>query len=326
MRKLSALVFGATTVLVMLSCGAGRAQEFPNRPISIIVPYAAGGVTDQITRIVSDSASQILGQSIIVDNRAGGGGQIAANAVKNAAPDGYTLLLADIGTHAINKSMFRKLSYDPVKDFVPVAEIGESPQVLVVPSSSPYRSLADIVKAARERPGTIRFASPGLGSGSQLQGEILASSQKIELVHVPYRGSSAIMPDLITGRIDLFFGAATSALPFIGEGSLRPIAAADPKRIPQLPDLPTVAELGIPELSLPLWVGVLAPAATSDSIVQTLHAAFLRALATPKVKERFDAIVLNVPPARAPADFARFMQAETERLAPIIRQAGIVME
>lgn len=326
MRKLIALAMSVTTMLAALALEAARAQEFPNRPITIIVPYAAGGVTDQITRIVSESASQILGQPIVVDNRAGAGGQIAASAVKNAAPDGYTLLLADVGTHAINKSLFRKLSYDPVSDFAPVAEIGESPQVLVVPSSSPLRDLNGILKTAREQPRAIRFASPGLGSGSHLQGEIMASSKKIELVHVPYRGSSAIMPDLISGRLDMYFGAATSVLPFIREGSLKGIAAADPNRIPQLPDLPTVAELGMPELSLPLWVGVLAPAATSQAVVQKLHAAFIGALASPKVKERFASIVLNVPPARTPAEFASFMQAETDRLAPVVRQAGIVME
>ena len=326
MRNLFALAVSATTILAGLAFEAARAQEFPTRPISIIVPYAAGGVTDQITRIVGESASQILGQPIVIDNRAGAGGQIAANAVKNAAPDGYTLLLADIGTHAINKSLFRKLSYDPVSDFTPIAEIGESPQVLVVPSSSPFQNLDGILKAARENPGSIRFASPGLGSGSHLQGEILGFSKKVEVVHVPYRGSSAIMPDLLAGRIEMYFGAATSALSFIREGNLRAIAAADPNRIPQLPDLPTVAELGMPELSLPLWVGVLAPAATSPGVVQKLHGAFVGALASQKVKERFASIVLNVPPARTPAEFASFMQSETDRLAPIIRQAGIVME
>ena len=312
MRNLFALAVSATTILAGLAFEAARAQEFPTRPISIIVPYAAGGVTDQITRIVGESASQILGQPIVIDNRAGAGGQIAANAVKNAAPDGYTLLLADIGTH--------------VSDFTPIAAIGESPQVLLVPSSSPFQNLDGILKAARENPGSIRFASPGLGSGSHLQGEILGFSKKVEVVHVPYRGSSAIMPDLLAGRIEMYFGAATSALSFIREGNLRAIAAADPNRIPQLPDLPTVAELGMPELSLPLWVGVLAPAATSPGVVQKLHAAFVGALASQKVKERFASIVLNVPPARTPAEFASFMQSETDRLAPIIRQAGIVME
>jgi tripartite-type tricarboxylate transporter receptor subunit TctC len=171
---------------------SGRAQDFPSRRIQIIVPYAAGGVTDQITRIVSESASNILGQPIIVENRGGAGGQIAANAVKNAEPDGYTLMLADIGTHAINQSIYRTLNYEPFADFQAITLIGESPQVLMVPASSPLKSINDIVDAAEKSPNTIYYASPGVGSGSHLLGEMLRSSKNIAITHVPYKGSSAI--------------------------------------------------------------------------------------------------------------------------------------
>ena len=326
MQQSFGLKCGLFAVLFGLSSPSLIAQEFPARPITVVVPYAAGGVTDQITRIVSDSASQILGQTIIVENRGGAGGQIAANAVKNAAPDGYTLMLADIGTHAINQTLFAKLSYDPLGDFVPVAEIGESPQVLVVPADSPFKSIADIIKAAKENPKSLKFASPGIGSGSHLQGEILAATQKIELVHVPYRGSSGILPDLTAGRIDFFFGAASSTIGFVNDGKLRLIAVADPKRISAAPQIPTVIEAGAPELSLPLWVGILAPAKTPADIVTKLHSTFVAALASPKVRERFASNIINAPPRSTAIEFGRFMKSETERLEPIIKQAGIKLD
>ena len=303
-----------------------RAQDFPSRRIQITVPYAAGGVTDQITRIVSESASNILGQPIIVENRGGGGGQMAASAVKNAEPDGYTLMLADIGTHAINQSIYRTLSYEPFNDFQAIAIIGESPQVLVVPVSSPLKSIADIVDAARKSPDSIYYASPGVGSGSHLLGEMLRSSKNIAITHVPYKGSSAIMPDLLAGRISIYFGAATSAYPFIKDGTMRAIATTDLQRIPQLPDVPTTAELGAPDLVLTLWVGLLAPAKTPKNIIAKLHDAYAQALQTPKVRELFASIILNVPKPHSSGDYLAFMKAETNRLAPIVKAAGVVVD
>jgi tripartite-type tricarboxylate transporter receptor subunit TctC len=222
-----------------------RAEDFPRRPITLIVPFAAGGVTDQVARLVASKVADSVGYPVIIENRPGGGGQIAAGAVKQAQPDGYTVLVGDIGTHAINASLYGKLSYDPVKDFVPVTELVEMPHVLVVPPDSPFKTMADLVAAARARPGSLTYASVGVGSGAHLLGEMLKSDGGLDIVHAPYRGSSQIVPDLIASRVGLFFGAVFSMAPLIEEGKLRALVVTDKQRSSLLPSVPSAAEAAI---------------------------------------------------------------------------------
>ena len=212
-KKLLA-AFSTATLCALLSTAA-YPEDFPRRAVTLIIPYSAGGVADQVTRLVASKVADSIGYPVIIENRPGGGGQIAAGTVKQAQPDGYTLLVGDIGTHAINASLYSKLSYDPVKDFLPITQLVEMPHVLVIPPDSPFKTIGDLIAGARAKPGSLTYGSVGVGSGAHLLGEMLKSEENIEIVHAPYRGSSQIVPDLIANRIGLFFGAVGSMAPLV---------------------------------------------------------------------------------------------------------------
>ena len=316
-------------VAVLIACvfvsTSPRAEDFPQRPITLVLPYAAGGVTDEVARLVASKVSENIGQPIVVENRPGGAGQIAANVVKQAPADGYTLLVGDIGTHAINASLYSKLSYDPVKDFSPITELVEMPHVLVVPSDSPFKTLKDLIDEARAKPGSLTYGSVGVGSGAHLLGEMLKAQQGIDIVHAPYRGSSQIVPDLISGRIAMFFGAVGSMAPLIKDGRLRGLVVTDKTRASLLPDVPTAPEAGAPGLDLKVWFGVLAPSATPPAVVDRLNTEFVKALSQPEVKQhlaQLGAVVIG----NSPKQFADVMAADTARLGDVVRASGAKLD
>ena len=274
-------------------------------------------------RLTSEVASKVLGQTIVVENRPGGGGKIAASAVKNSAPDGYTLLLGDISTLSINPAAYSKLNYDPVTDFEPITELVKIPHVLLVSVSSPFKSVDDLIMAARSRPGGVSYASTGTGTGAHLLGEMLGSSGNLQLVHVPYKGGAVIVPDLMAARVDFYFGAIPSAAPLVKEEKLRALVVTDGQPAPLLPGIPIAKQAGFPDLGLTLWLGFLAPANTPQPVIAKLHRAFSTALSSPELVARLAAIGANVASSASPDDFKKFIKSETDRLRPVVHAAGI---
>lgn len=323
MRRL--LTAAAAASACMLASTFAHAQEFPQRAITLIVPYAAGGVTDDVSRLVAAKVSENVGQPVVVENRPGGAGQIAANAVKQAPADGYTLLVGDIGTHAINASLYSKLSYDPVKDFAPITEMVEMPHVLVVPSDSPFKTLKELIDGARTKPGSLTYGSVGVGSGAHLLGEMLKAQERIDIVHAPYRGSSQIVPDLISGRIAMFFGAVGSMAPLINEGRLRGLVVTDKQRSLLLPNVPSAPEAGAPDLDLKVWFGILAPAATPPAVIDRLNGEFVSALTQTAIKQRLSELGATVI-ANSPKQFAGVMAADTARLGQVVKASGAKLD
>lgn len=300
---------------------AAHAQDFPRRAITLVVPFAAGGVTDQITRLIGTKVADNVGYPVVVENRPGAGGQIAAATVKQAQPDGYTILVGDIGTHAINASLYSKLSYDPLKDFAPITELVEMPHVLVVSAESPFKTMDELIAWARSNPGKLTYASVGVGSGAHLLGEMLRSGQNIDIVHVPYRGSSQIVPDLVANRVGFFFGAVGSMAPLIQEGKLRALFVTDKQRASLLPNVPSAIEARVPNLDLKVWFGLLAPAKTPTSVIDRLNAEFTSAAREPDTKQRLTQWGTNIV-ANSPAEFADVIEADTARLGEVVKKAG----
>jgi tripartite-type tricarboxylate transporter receptor subunit TctC len=319
MRKMPTSLLVAAVCTAMSTIAYG--QDLPRRVTTFVVPYAAGGVIDQITRLVASKVADRTGQAIVVENRPGGGGQLAAAAVKQAQADGSTMLVGDIGTHAINASLYGKLSYDPVKDFVPITELVEMPHVLVIPPESPFATMNGLVAGARSAPKSLTYASVGVGSGAHLLGEMLKSEYKIDIVHAPYRGSSQIVPDLIANRVGLFFGAVGSMASLIEEGKLRALMVTDEKRSSLLPNIPSAMEAGTPALELKVWFGLLAPAGTPATVIDRLNKEFVNALGHPEIKQRLMQWGANVI-ANSSTEFAAVMAADTARLGNVVRAAG----
>jgi tripartite-type tricarboxylate transporter receptor subunit TctC len=319
MKSASATLF-AMLLLAPVSNSA-HAENFPNRTLTMIIPFAPGGVTDQVARIVAAKVSDNIGQPIVIENRAGGGGQIAAGAVKQAKPDGYTLMVGDIGTHAINTSLYAKLTYDAAKDFAPITELVEMPHVLAVPAESPFKTIADLVAGARARPGSLTFGSVGVGSGAHLLGEMLKSQQGLDIIHAPYRGSSQVTPDLLSGRIGLFFGSVFSMAPLIKDGKLRGLVVTDQHRAALLPNIPSAVEVGMPDLDLKVWLGLFAPAETPVPVINKLNAEFVKVLRLPEMSERLKTMEANVI-ASSPEEFRKVLASETVRMGDVVRNAG----
>jgi tripartite-type tricarboxylate transporter receptor subunit TctC len=300
------------------------ADDFPTQPITIIVPFAAGGSSDQAARLAATKLQASLGQPVMVENKTGGNGQIAATAVKLAKPDGHTLMWVSVGTHAINPSLYAKLSYDPVKDFAPVIQTFKSTHFLLVPAASPAKNVNDVIAMARAAPGKLTFASVGIGSGSHLTGELFKSVAKIDAAHVPYRGSTAAIPDVVGGRVDYFFDGPTSA-PLVKEGKMRALAVTDSKRAAVLPDVPTMAEAGYPAVELNSWFGIVAPAGTPKAVIARLNSEFNKAYRSPDVAQKIADMGGSVV-GGTPEEFAAFMARETDRLGQLVKASGAKAE
>ncbi|HTI48278.1 MAG TPA: tripartite tricarboxylate transporter substrate binding protein [Casimicrobiaceae bacterium] len=311
----------AAIALFALTAVAARGDTFPSRPIRIVVPFAAGGATDLIARVVGQKLTESLGQAVVVENRPGASGMIGADLVAKAPPDGYTLLMASTAEIAINPSLYSKMSYDPQKDLAPITLAGVTPLILVVNPASPLHSVADIVKEAKAHPGTISFASAGNGSVQHLSGELVKVLTSTDMVHVPYKGAAPALTDVLSGQVTMFFSGMPPAMPHVKSGKLRALAVTTPKRSPAAPDVPTMAEAGVQGFDISNWFGLLAPAGTPPGILDKLHDEAVKALMQPTVKERLAEQGAEVV-ADSREHFGAFIKAEADKYAKLIKVSG----
>ena len=300
------------------------AQAWPAKPLRAIVPVGAGSSTDIVHRFALEQLAAQLGEPIIVENRVGAGGTIGSAVVAKSEPDGYTLL-AHGSAHTIAPALYKSLPYNPARDFIAVVPIGISPSVLVVSPSSGVNSAAELVAAAKARPGALNFSSVGVGSATHLSAERFASSAGIEVVHVPFKGGAEAMLEVIAGRVDFFFGPVALVLPHIREGKLRALAVNGSSRSTVLPDVPTLREAGIKGAEYPIWFGLFVPAKTPSSIVARLNHETLNVLQAPKAREKLAALGVD-PMVMSPAEFAAYVEKEIALNATLVQQAGVKAE
>ncbi len=318
-RALAAL--GAGVALVLAPLAGAQVPAYPTKPIRLVVPFPPGGATDILARAVAQKLTEAWGQQVIVDNRPGAGGNIGSELVAKAAPDGYTLEMGTVGTHAINASLYAKMPYDHVKDFVPVILVAGVPNVLVVHPSVPVNSVAELIAYAKANPGKLNFASSGSGTSIHLSGELFKVMAGVQMTHVPYKGSAPAMQDLLGGQVQLMFDNLPPSLPQIKAGKLKALAVTSVTRAPALPDTPTVAEAGLPGFEASSWFGVLAPAGTPPAIVAKLNAEIAKWLATPEAKEKMLALGANAV-GGPPEDFAKHIAVETAKWAKVVKESG----
>jgi tripartite-type tricarboxylate transporter receptor subunit TctC len=311
------IVFCALVVLVP----ATAAAEYPDRPVRLVVPFPAGGGADNLARMIMPRVAEALGQQIIIDNRPGAGGNVGAELVARAAPDGYTLLYGTNGTHAINKSLYGTLRFDPVRDFAPVSRMTLIAAMLIVTPDLPVKSVGELIQYAKANPGKVNFASAGNGTTSHLAGELFRSMAGIDIVHVPYRGGALAITDVVGGQVQMMIDVMPNAYPQAKGGKVRGLAVTTARRFPGAPEYPTIAESGLPGFEVSAWDGVLAPAGTPPAVVERLGAAIRHALDDPQLRE---ALLAHgaLPVAGTPDEFARHIAAESEKWARVVRQSG----
>ena len=320
--KCSALLLYATAfALAFCASGAFGQADWPARPIRFVVTFPPGGGADLVARTLAEKLNRSLGQQVIIDNRPGGGTVIGADLVAHAAPDGYTMLLGTATTHAINVTLVKKLPYDPVADFSPVALVAILPLIMVANSALPADTLPELIALARKRPGEILFGSTGNGSSIHLAGEMLNTVAKIQMVHVPYKGAAPALVDLLAGQIQFMFTTIPPALPHLKTGRLKAITVANAKRTALLPDVPTTAEGGAPGVEASSWNGVLFPRGTSKEIVARLGRELAIVMKLADVRERLSTAGVE-PLMSTPAEFTAFMAAETARYAKVVKTSG----
>ncbi|MFZ0840188.1 MAG: tripartite tricarboxylate transporter substrate binding protein [Xanthobacteraceae bacterium] len=308
--------------LLTLQPAAG-ADKYPSRPVHFIVGFTAGGPTDIVARIVGEWLSDYLGQQFVVENRAGSGGMIAANAVVNAPPDGYTILFV-APNNAIGASLYKNLPFNFLRDTVPVAGIMRLANIMVVPPSLPVHSVAEFIAYAKAHPGELSFASSGNGTSVHMSGELFKAMTGINIVHVPYRGSSAAFPDLMTGKVHVMFDNLPGSIEFVRSGQLRALGVTTAKRSDVLPDVPAIGEI-VPGYEASVWYGIAAPRATPPDAIDTLNKAMAVALADPKMKARL-AELGGIPMPMSPDEFGKLVADETEKWAKVVKFAGISVE
>ncbi len=305
----------------MLPFAGAQAPAYPTKPIRIVVPFPPGGATDLLARDVAQKLTDAWGQSVIVDNRPGAGGNIGSELVAKAAPDGYTLEMGTVGTHAINASLYAKMPYDHVKDFVPIILVAGVPNVLVVNPSVPVNSVAELIAYAKANPGKLNFASSGAGTSIHLSGELFKVMAGVDVTHVPYKGSAPALQDLLGGQVQFMFDNLPPSLPHIKAGKLRALAVTSTTRAPALPDLPTMAESGLPGFEASSWFGLLAPAGTPPAIVAKINAEVAKWLATPEAREKLAKQGANAAGGTS-EDFAKHIAAETAKWAKVVKASG----
>jgi tripartite-type tricarboxylate transporter receptor subunit TctC len=314
----------AGVMLFAAALPGAHAQAWPSRGIRIVVPFAPGGSTDIFARLVGDRLATAVGQPVVIDNRPGAGGNIGADAVAKAPPDGYTLLMATTGVMAINNAMYKNLSYDAEKDLKPVIYIASITNVLIVPADSPFKSAGDVIAAAKAAPGKLSFASSGAGSSTHMSAELFRLMTGTELLHIPYKGSGQAMPDVISGRVAMMFENMPGAVGHIKSGKVRVLAVTGLQRTPALPDVKTVAESGVPGYESLSWSGIAAPAATPPEVVARLNREINAILASPDMRQK-----LAEQGAEAvggtPEAFGEHIARERQKWTKVVRDAGIVV-
>jgi tripartite-type tricarboxylate transporter receptor subunit TctC len=316
-----AIVAFATLAALVVAPIAFAQSTYPNKPIRIVVPFPAGGTTDILARAAGQKLTEAWSQPVIIDNRPGAAGNIGAELVAKSANDGYTLLMGTVGTHAINASLYAKMPYDHVKDFVPIVLVAGVPNVLVVHPSVPANSVQELIAYGKANPGKLNFASSGSGTSIHLAGELFKVSTGVQMQHVPYKGSAPALADLLGGQVQLMFDNLPSALPHIKGGKLKALAVTSAARAPALPDVPTIAETGVPGFEASSWFGLLAPAGTSREIVTKINGEVTKWLATADAKEKLTAAGANLA-GGSPEDFARHISIETAKWARVVKESG----
>jgi tripartite-type tricarboxylate transporter receptor subunit TctC len=310
---------------VLLAPGFAAAQDYPAKPIRIVIPYPPGGASDLTARLLGQKMAEAWGQQVIPDNRPGANGIVALEHVAKSAPDGYTLLLANLGPNAINPAVYAKLPYDPVKDFSTITLTTLVPQVLVASPALEAKNIAELVALARANPGKINYGTGGNGSANHLAVELMASIAGVKFTAVPYKGDAPAMADAISGQVSMTLPTVLAATPHIKSGKLRPLAVTTKARVSSLPDVPTMQEAGIAGYESVSWGGLMAPAGTPPAIINKLHAEFARILKLPDVAERMEALGSTIV-GSGPAEFSAFLQAEIRKWDAVAKKAGIRLE
>ena len=315
----------AGAALIALAVTAAQAQSYPVRPIRLIVPFAPGGGSDYVGRLVGQKLTEQMGQQVVVDNRSGAASLVGTEIVLRAPADGYTLLLGDSG-FTINLAYYRNATYNPVKDFAPVTVVADTPYILAVNASQPYAgSLKDLIAAAKAQPGKLAIGSSGAGSGTHFSGELFRLRAGVNMIHVPYKGGGAVLADVAAGHIASTMTTPPAASPLVKAGRLKILAAASAKRSPLLPDVPTFAESGVPDVLVSNWYGVLSVGGTPQPAIKRLHEELVRAIASPDMRERLTSSGLQPAPI-TPEQFSRMIVAEVERWKRVAKESGIRQE
>jgi tripartite-type tricarboxylate transporter receptor subunit TctC len=318
-----AIFAGIVVAFVLGSAGVKAEDKYPSKPVRIVVSFSAGGPTDTVARVMGAKMADLLGQQFVVENKVGAGGNIGADLVAKAAPDGYTLLMATVSTHAINPGLYKNMPYDPVRDFAPIGQVGVTPTLLGVHPSVPATDVKSLVALIKENPGKFTYGSSGLGSILHLCGEqFKALAGGINIVHVPYRGSAPMMSDLVGGQISMAFDATPTALPQAQSGAIRAIGAGMATRMRAMPELPTLQEQGLKGFECYTWNAILAPADTPQPIVDRLSEAINKSLEDPAVFKRLQEAGIDPTPGSTPKQAAAFIKAELAKWAPIIEASG----
>jgi tripartite-type tricarboxylate transporter receptor subunit TctC len=323
-RSLPPVLACAAALLAMLQTAAS-AQTYPSKPVRMIIPFPAGGATDIVARLIAQKLGESWGVQVIADNRAGAGGTIGSDLAAKAPPDGYTILMGTSSTHAVAPSLYSKLPYDPVRDFAPVTLVASATILLAVHPSLPTRTVRDLIALAKKQPNALAFASSGNGGISHLVGEHFKSIAGIQMLHVPYKGDTPALIDLVSGQVHLMFGTAVSFLPYVKAGRLHALAVTNPKRSPIVPDVPTVAESGLAGFEALQWFGIFAPTATPKDIVSRLHADIVKAARLPDVRDRMTSLGADVV-GSTPEQFAAFQKADTAKWAKVVKVSGAKIE
>ncbi len=317
-----ARLLAAALPLALAMGPAAAQQDYPNKPIRLIVPFTPGGVTDTGARVVADKLGARLGQSVVVDNRPGASGNIGTQMVATAAPDGYTLLLGFDGTLVINPHVYAKVPFDTLKDFAPVSKIGDAVLIIVVHPSVPAKTLSELVAYSKTNPGGVSYGSAGTGSTPHLAGELLKARTGANFVHVPYKGGGQSMTDLVGGSLPMLYTAVAGAYPFVQKGQIRPIAVSSAQRLTSLPEVPTVAESGVPGFESSSWIGILAPAKTPQPIVERLQRELHAVVQSPEVRERLASLGISAL-GNTPAEFGQQIRADLAKYDQIVKAAKV---
>lgn len=321
MAAISRILHPLSGIALLVFAAAGVAQDFPGRPVRLVVPFPPAGVTDRIARLAGQKLGELWRQPVVIDNRPGASGIIAAELVAKAAPDGYTLLFGHIGTHAINASLFGKLPYHPVRDFAPVSLLATVPNLLLMHPSVPANSVSELIALAKSRPGTLAYASPGSGTSGHMAGELFKSLAGVDIVHIPYKGAGAALQDVLSGQVSMMFDTVASSLPQARAGKLKGLAVTSASRVPIAPEIPTVAESGVPQFEIAPWFGVLAPAGTPSPVVAKLSADLRRVVESEEVSKPLSAQGVTLI-GSSPQEFAAHIEREIPRWARIVKASG----
>ncbi|HZZ92750.1 MAG TPA: tripartite tricarboxylate transporter substrate binding protein [Usitatibacter sp.] len=322
---------GFASIIIVAACGllgitsVQAGNDYPSRPVKIVVPFAPGGSTDVVARILADRLGAELKQSFVIENRPGAGGNIGADVVAKSAPDGYTLLMGTTGVLAINKFLYKDMPFDPERDFTPVSYTSLITNMLVVNPQLPVKTVPELIALAKSKPGALTFASSGAGSSTHLSGELFKSMAGVDLVHVPYRGSSQALTDVMGGQVTMLFDNAPSSMPYVQQGKLRAIAVTSSKRMPGLPDVPTIDESGVKGYESLSWSGIVAPAATPKPVIAKLNAAIEKILRQDDVRKQFANLGVDAV-GGPPEAFSRHIRAESEKWGQVVKAANIRLD